>query len=359
MSSTFDGSWVGRFSCGAAQGAVLKAALTALAAPRPGMAVDADGVARVIPDDRDLGARQMDALIELVQAALGGGTSSEPAAGQSRPEAEAPASAGAGSGPRAGTAGDRPAADAPSPDAPSPDAPSPDPPSPDAPTASDGPASREAAWQPPPSEGEFTVTRRARVRSGPFPHVELVLVVGLEHLAAARAACTERGSPLARTFASFRRTAAPPGLGHAAGHDRIDDATLELLACAATIRAAVVSPEGAPLSLGRGQRLASHAQRLALRARDGGCVVPGCRVPADGCQAHHVIWWENGGATDLENLALVCARHHIEIHQGTWEIEFREGVPWVRPPAWLDRARPLLRKVIHHGPPPPGHTERR
>jgi len=121
-----------------------------------------------------------------------------------------------------------------------------------------------------------------------------------------------------------------------------------LLACNATIRAALLAPDGALLDLGRGQRLASAQQKTALLARDGGCVIPGCTVPGDGCDAHHVQWWERGGATDLDNLALVCGRHHAEIHLQTWEIEMHDGIPWVRPPRWMDRGRGLLRNAVHH-----------
>jgi hypothetical protein len=125
--------------------------------------------------------------------------------------------------------------------------------------------------------------------------------------------------------------------------------TLQLLACSATIRAALLAPNGALLNLGYTQRLASPAQKTALLARDGGCVIPGCTVPGDACDAHHVIWWENLGATDLDNLALVCGRHHTEVHQGgTWEIQMLDGIPWVRPPSWMDRFRPLLRNAAHH-----------
>ena len=37
--------------------------------------------------------------------------------------------------------------------------------------------------------------------------------------------------------------------------------------------------DGQPLHLGRGARLASAAQRLALYARDRGCTRPGCDMP--------------------------------------------------------------------------------
>ena len=130
----------------------------------------------------------------------------------------------------------------------------------------------------------------------------------------------------------------------------VDATTLELLACNATIRAALLAPNGAVLDLGRSQRLATPAQKTALLARDGGCVIPGCTVPGDACDAHHVQWWTRGGPTDLDNLALVCGRHHAEVHQETWQIQIHDAVPWVRPPRWIDRTGRLLRNAAHHPP---------
>ncbi len=128
----------------------------------------------------------------------------------------------------------------------------------------------------------------------------------------------------------------------------VDPATVDLLACNATIRAALLAPNGAVLDLGDTQRLASPAQKTALIARDGGCVIPGCPVPGDACHAHHVIAWSKGGPTDLDNLALLCSRHHTEVHLEQWDVLIRDGIPWVRPPSWIDRFRPLLRNAAHH-----------
>jgi hypothetical protein len=125
----------------------------------------------------------------------------------------------------------------------------------------------------------------------------------------------------------------------------LDHQTLELLACNATVRSAVLAPNGAVLDLGRAQRLATPTQKTALLARDGGCVIPGCTVPGDACAAHHVVWWSRGGPTDLGNLALLCGRHHIEVHAGTWEIEMSDGVPWVLPPRWLGVNASALRNA--------------
>ena len=139
--------------------------------------------------------------------------------------------------------------------------------------------------------------------------------------------------------------AVPARVEHAGS---VDANTLELLACTATVRAALLAPNGALLDLGRTQRLATPAQKTALLARDGGCVIPGCTVPGDACDAHHVHWWQRGGPTDLENLALVCGRHHAEVHLEEWEIRMLDGIPWVIAPKWIDRQQRLLRNAAHH-----------
>ena len=77
---------------------------------------------------------------------------------------------------------------------------------------------------------------------------------------------------------------------------------------------AVFDTTGRPLWIGRAQRAATAAQRLALAARDGGCV--GCDTPAEHCDAHHIKWWSQGGPTDIDNLALVCPNCHNQIHKG-------------------------------------------
>ena len=139
--------------------------------------------------------------------------------------------------------------------------------------------------------------------------------------------------------------AVPARLEHAGP---VDATTFGLLACSATVRAALLAPGGALLDLGRTQRLATATQKTALLARDGGCVIPGCTVPGDACDAHHVQWWSRGGPTDLDNMTLVCDRHHDEIHLGDWEIVMRDGVPWVAPPTWINQWRPYLRNAVHH-----------
>ena len=84
-------------------------------------------------------------------------------------------------------------------------------------------------------------------------------------------------------------------------------------------RGAVLHAPGR-LDLGRTTRLANRAQRRALRASYPTCAVPGCEVRFDCCQLHHVIWWELGGSTDLDNLLPLCNAHHHAVHDLGWQL---------------------------------------
>jgi hypothetical protein len=102
---------------------------------------------------------------------------------------------------------------------------------------------------------------------------------------------------------------------------------LARLSCDAVLQRVLLAPSGAVLDLGREQRTVTAAQRRALVARDGGCVVAGCTAPPGWTDAHHVTWWSGGGCSDLASYALVCARHYTEIHLGMWDLVMIDGVP--------------------------------
>ncbi len=74
------------------------------------------------------------------------------------------------------------------------------------------------------------------------------------------------------------------------------------------------------LNLGRSTRLANRAQRRALRGLYATCAIPGCRVRYSRLKLHHVIWWEHGGTSDLDNFLPICERHHQKIHHHDWQI---------------------------------------
>lgn len=69
------------------------------------------------------------------------------------------------------------------------------------------------------------------------------------------------------------------------------------------------------LDLGREVRYATDAQYKALLVRDGGCRWAGCHIPAAWCDIDHLLAWEDGGSSDLDNLAMWCRHHHTEKHR--------------------------------------------
>jgi hypothetical protein len=91
--------------------------------------------------------------------------------------------------------------------------------------------------------------------------------------------------------------------------------TIRRIACDAGIIPVVLGSRGEPLDVGREKRLVTPGLRLALIARDRGCSYPGCTVPPQWTDAHHVVPWISGGKTSLLNAALLCRRHHTHVHR--------------------------------------------
>lgn len=90
------------------------------------------------------------------------------------------------------------------------------------------------------------------------------------------------------------------------------------LACEADLVPAFFDAKGRPLWLGRSQRLATPAQRIAVTARDQGCIA--CGAAPEWCQVHHIDWWRKGGPTDIDSMCLLCSEHHHLVHEGDAEV---------------------------------------
>jgi uncharacterized protein DUF222/HNH endonuclease len=134
---------------------------------------------------------------------------------------------------------------------------------------------------------------------------------------------------------------APAGVLDGAGP--IAGATVQRLACDASVTRVVMGPDSVVLDVGRTRRLPSIPTRRALHARDSGCVWPGCDRAAGWTAAHHIIHWAQGGATDLDNLVLICHRHHWLVHEGGWNLVREEdgrmlAIAPVAEVAWRARA---------------------
>jgi hypothetical protein len=113
------------------------------------------------------------------------------------------------------------------------------------------------------------------------------------------------------------------GSGHLHDGPAVSDETAKRISCDAP--AFAVTHAGSEIvNLGRTMRVPSRAQRRALLARDGGCRFPGC-VERRYVQAHHVIHWVPDGLTDLDNLVLLCWRHHHAMHEGGYSMAVTAG----------------------------------
>jgi len=90
---------------------------------------------------------------------------------------------------------------------------------------------------------------------------------------------------------------------------------------------------GQPLSVGRKARIVPKAIERAVRARDNDCCTfPGCNNRRF-LDCHHVEHWSNGGETSVDNLLLLCTKHHTLIHEGGFRIEkdYRDNWFFMKP----------------------------
>ncbi|WP_122261018.1 HNH endonuclease signature motif containing protein [Ornithinimicrobium cerasi] len=121
-----------------------------------------------------------------------------------------------------------------------------------------------------------------------------------------------------------------PGCGSTLTGASVSASTIRQLACEADIIPVVLGGPSEVVDQGRRRRLVTPGQRIRLAARDKGCTIPGCTVPATWCDAHHVVPWAQGGRSDLSNYALLCPRHHTWVHEvGLTARVTTLGVVWI------------------------------
>lgn len=94
----------------------------------------------------------------------------------------------------------------------------------------------------------------------------------------------------------------------------LTDEERRYLLCDATCEA-WFERRGQVIGVGRTTRTISRRLRRALEHRDRCCRVPGCGATR-GLQGHHIVHWEDGGPTELDNLVLLCPYHHRLHHRG-------------------------------------------
>ena len=105
-------------------------------------------------------------------------------------------------------------------------------------------------------------------------------------------------------------------------------ARIETVLCDARITRILLDPTGQVRALTSLSDQITSTQRRALAARDTGCAARGCTRPPAHCDAHHVVHREDGGPTTLDNLVLLCRRHHVMWHAGRLQL-YQLHVPWL------------------------------
>jgi hypothetical protein len=134
--------------------------------------------------------------------------------------------------------------------------------------------------------------------------------------------------------------------------DLLDDDDTTIIPATVNAHGMVTSLGDETLDHGRDRRLASEAQRLALRTMHRSCIIPGCDTPFGQCEIHHLAEWERGGRTDLTSLGPLCTRHHHTVHSEHWKLRFDPKTRALT----ITYPDGTTETIPHHGLAPPGHS---
>lgn len=164
-----------------------------------------------------------------------------------------------------------------------------------------------------------------------------------------RAACTAAANPAgAAASAGLHPLALARYAPEAAWTGPQTRTRIEAVLCDARISRLLLDPHGTVLSLASLTDTITPAQRRAVSARDRQCVAKGCTRPPAFCDVHHLTHREYGGETAVENLVLLCRRHHVLWHRGTIGLHDLH-VPWLHSHTddlahdpWDDHNPPLI-----------------
>jgi hypothetical protein len=94
---------------------------------------------------------------------------------------------------------------------------------------------------------------------------------------------------------------------------------LRRVVCDTRLRWTAEDAAGRAVGIGRRARTIPKWLLGQLRWRDRACRFPGCERTR-WLHGHHLVHWADGGATDLDNLLLLCTTHHRAVHEGGWQV---------------------------------------
>src|SRR5829696_10026693 len=144
------------------------------------------------------------------------------------------------------------------------------------------------------------------------------------------------------------------------------------LTCDGDLIPVVLNGDGVTLEHGRARRVATTAQRRALRVMYRTCGHPHCQVGFEHCDIHHAVPWQRGSVTDVANLLPLCSKNHHLVHEGGWHLALRpdrtirlerpdgtvafEGATVDVAPAGTANSIDQLIRARAHALAPPGHA---
>lgn len=89
----------------------------------------------------------------------------------------------------------------------------------------------------------------------------------------------------------------------------------------ATLKAVLTLGSFRVAGVGRTQRTLPGWLRDVLAVLHRHCRGPGCDRPMAWTDAHHLVPWSEGGATDLANALPLCRWHHTQVTSGNWRVD--------------------------------------
>jgi len=125
-----------------------------------------------------------------------------------------------------------------------------------------------------------------------------------------------RTAPAVRVHVSLESLQRGVGSAYAEGQGpALSIGTVHRMVCAGGVIPILFDDDGRSMNVGRTERLFTSRQRIAIAARDGGCLIDGCDRPPSWTEAHHIDEWdEHRGETNVDDGVALCRHHHMWVH---------------------------------------------
>lgn len=132
--------------------------------------------------------------------------------------------------------------------------------------------------------------------------------------------------PLVVLHAPIEALVDDDGNATVAGGPVLHPETARRIACDANLQVVLEDAKGNPIGIGRASRVTPRwLRRLVARKGHDRCGFRGCERKTH-LQTHHVRHWSRGGATDEDNLVMLCSYHHWLVHEAGWSVSLQDGV---------------------------------